>query len=312
MTADSDDPSWEWNSLDHSSAATILARHLPSTTYTSLEPFGSGDFTLAFKQGSQVIRMARHPEAADALKRESCVLAKIAAKLPLPVPRPTYYAPLQCPPFTVHDEIVGEILTRDLWEDLPTMTRDKAADDLTAFLMALHSLPVEIGMTCGLERLDVTALARSLRGKIAHTITDLLDQETQTRLSKVLESWALPSSSERQPSVLLHCDIGPGHLLYNPQTGNLTGIIDFGDLVIGDPARDFIYIYEDFGPLILGEVVVRYAGNDAPFMISTIRKWYLLEAITWTVEMFVTGRRSEVEHGLAEIRRELTYEWDGD
>ena len=312
MAISANNPSWAWDSLDHLTAAPILARHLPSAPHASLTPFGSGDFTLAFKQGDQVIRVARHVEAANALRRESCVLVRIGSRLPLPVPRPMYYALPDCPPFTVHSEIVGETLTREGWENLPTSARDKAAADLATFLMALHSLPVETGLACGLEKLNGTEFSRSLRGKIANTINDLLDDQTQTRLAELLNSWSLTSSSEPQPSVLLHCDIGPGHVLYDPQTGHLTGVIDFGDLVIGDPARDFIYVYEDYGTMILEEVLARYAGNHAASKISAIRKWYLLEAISWTVERFIIHSHSEVEHGLAEIRRELSEPWNGE
>jgi aminoglycoside 2''-phosphotransferase len=306
--------SWrlKWNNLDHSSAAKLLARHLSGTGHSSLETFGSGDFSLAFKLGDQVIRVARHPEAAAALKRESCVLIQIASRLPLPVPRPTYYAPPECPPFTVHDEIVGEMLTRELWENMQTLARDKAADDLAAFLRALHSIPVEIGRSCGLSKMDATELARSLREATANTIHALLDPETRRRLDEILKRWSQPSPAQSQRSVLLHGDIGPGHVLYDPQNGNLTGVIDFGDLAIGDPARDFIYIYEDYGPSLLREVLNRYAGKDAPQMMSAIRKWYLLEAISWTVERFITKQRSEMEHGLAEISRELTDQRNGE
>jgi hypothetical protein len=64
--------------------------------------------------------------------------------------------------------------------------------------------------------------------------------------------------------------------------------------------------------VIRGTVLNRYAGNDAPLMMSTIRQWYLLEAIVWTVELFHTGRRSDLEHGLVEISRELTYQRSGE
>ena len=229
--------------------------------------------------------------------------------LPLPVPRPTYYAIADCPPFTIHDEVVGEFLTREIWESMPT--REKAASDLGTFLKTLHSLPVEIGLTCGVKMMSLPELASSLHRRIANTIHGLLDRPTQARLGEVLESWSLPSR-DPQSSVLLHCDIGPGHVLYDPQTGQLSGVIDFGDLIIGDPARDFIYIYEDYGPLILHEVLARYAGSSDPSMLPAIRKWYLLEAITWTVDMFATGRRPEVEHGLGEIRRELGDLWNGE
>ena len=87
----------------------------------------------------------------------------------------------------------------------------------------------------------------------------------------------------------------------------LTGIIDFGDLAIGSPARDFIYIYEDFGPDLLSAVLDRYAGNSTQKLLSETRQWYLLETAAWTAEMHAAGRAGDVAHGLAEMRRELAW-----
>ena len=43
-------------------------------------------------------------------------------------------------------------------------------------------------------------------------------------------------------------------------------------------------------------------------MMFAIRKWYLLEAISWTVRMYLEQRPTEMHHGLEEVRRELTIE----
>jgi aminoglycoside phosphotransferase (APT) family kinase protein len=294
------DQPWDWNGFDPSHAATLLAGQFSGS---DLEPFGSGNFCIAFKREDQVIRVARHHEAACALKRESCILPKIAPMLPLPVPQPTYHAPHGCPPFTLHQEIVGEVLTREDWEGMPDSAREKAASDLATFLKTLHALPIEIGLECGLEEIDAAKIAGHLREETAHTILGYLEPEVQRSLDQTLEQWS--SQREDQHPALLHCDIGPGHLLYDPSTLHLTGVIDFADLVIGNPTRDFIYIYEDFGPLILQEVLTRYAGKDALKMMPAIRKWYLLEAISWTIGRHVERCEVDVAHGLAEIRREL-------
>ena len=66
-----------------------------------------------------------------------------------------------------------------------------------------------------------------------------------------------------------------------------------------------LYIYEDFGPLILQEVLTRYARKVSPKMLPAIRKWYLLEAISWTINRYVEQHEADLDHGLAEIRREL-------
>jgi aminoglycoside 2''-phosphotransferase len=294
------DQPWDWNSLDHSSAAKLLARQFPDSHF---EPFGSGDFCFAFRQGNEVFRIARKLDATGALQRESCILPKIAPKLPLPVPRPTYHAPDGFPPFTVHDEIVGEILTREDWEDMPAAARERAASELANFLKTLHALPIELGVECGLVQIDAAEMAHSLQQEAADTIHPFLEPDVQRRFDQTLESWS--SQAEVRHPALLHCDMGPGHVLYDSSTLRLTGVIDFGDLAIGDPARDFIYIYEDFGPLILQEVLNDYAGKESAKMLPAIRKWYLLEAISWTITRYVEQHEEDLAHGLTEIRHEL-------
>jgi hypothetical protein len=76
-------------------------------------------------------------------------------------------------------------------------------------------------------------------------------------------------------------------------------------LLCGDPARDFINIYEDYGSILLEEVLHVYTGEQAPKMMSEVRKWYLLEAISWTVKMCGERRYVEMDEGLTGIRREL-------
>ena len=299
----SSDPSWEWDHLDHASAAKLLAGQLPGVEVSSIETFGSGDFCLAFRLRGQVFRVARHAQAAKALRQEACILSKIAPLLPLAVPQPAYHAPHGCPPFTVHTEITGEFLTRETWEGMPASARERAASDLAAFLRSLHALPIEIGLQCGLVQIDAAETARRLREETANTIQRSLERETQRRLDRTLKRWSSQPAIPRP--ALLHCDIGPGHLLYDPSTLQLTGVIDFGDIILGDPARDFIYIYEDFGPMLLREVLSPYAGKQASRMMPAIRKWYLLEAISWTIGKYMEGREADLAHGLAEIQREL-------
>ena len=40
-------------------------------------------------------------------------------------------------------------------------------------------------------------------------------------------------------------------------------------------------------------------------MMPAIRKWYVLEAISWTIGMYVEQSEANLEPGLAEIKREL-------
>jgi aminoglycoside 2''-phosphotransferase len=310
VNAANSEPFWAWDNIDHARAEAMLVHHLPEPSRGNLEPLGQGDFCLAFRQGEQIIRVAKHAEAAGALRRETCLLDqianRIADRLPLQVPRLAYFVPPDCPPYTLHHAVTGTELTRELWVSLPADVKGRTAAGLAQFLLALHGLPVEIGQAYGLEVYDASALAKELWETMRSTIWELLNTPDQ----RLLETFLTVESQKLDhplPPALIHCDIAPGHVLFDPATGELTGIIDFGDIAIGDPARDFIYIYEDFGSEMLNMVLNCYGGSSAQKLLRDIRKWYLLEAISWTVEMCVQQQDEAVAHGLAEIRRELDW-----
>ena len=61
-------------------------------------------------------------------------------------------------------------------------------------------------------------------------------------LLRVLHADPPPTSTER---VLAHADLGAEHLL--AADGRLTGVIDWSDAAVTDPALDFARPYRDFG-----------------------------------------------------------------
>jgi aminoglycoside phosphotransferase (APT) family kinase protein len=58
--------------------------------------------------------------------------------------------------------------------------------------------------------------------------------------------------------VLVHADLGAEHLLVDG--GRLSGILDWSDAVVSDPAVDFARLLRDFGPAFLDDVVAAYDG----------------------------------------------------
>jgi aminoglycoside phosphotransferase (APT) family kinase protein len=93
--------------------------------------------------------------------------------------------------------------------------------------------------------------------------------------------------------------------LFDPRRGRLTGVIDFGDLAIGDAARDFIYIYEDFGSDMLAAVLRHYAREDTAILMPRIHMWCILNAMEWTIEESGPLESADVEQRFAEIATEL-------
>ncbi|HSJ62896.1 MAG TPA: phosphotransferase [Gemmatimonadaceae bacterium] len=294
---------WMWPALEHDAGASLLRAHLPEADLP-LIAVGAGDDSLAFRAGRRILRLARHAESAAGLAREACALGMIADRLPLPVPRPSVFRPPDCPPFAMHQEVAGEVLTREAWLRLPGPDREATAVQLAEFLVALHAIPPADVQRCGLPRIDASEMVRTARTAMGRVLSPLLSAEGAPRLEAFLATWPRPDEHGAR-EVLLHADLAPGHVLYDPDAGRLTGIIDFGDLSIGDAARDFIYLYEDFGMELLTAVAARYAGDAAPRLVERARRWYVLEAIVWTIEMHTSERVAQTRHGLNEIEREL-------
>lgn len=58
-----------------------------------------------------------------------------------------------------------------------------------------------------------------------------------TRIRKRFD--ALRDSLNARPSVLLHADLGDGEVFVDPQTARITGIVDWGASIAGDPLYEF-------------------------------------------------------------------------
>jgi aminoglycoside phosphotransferase (APT) family kinase protein len=98
---------------------------------------------------------------------------------------------------------------------------------------------------------------------------------------------------------LVHADLGPEHLLWRGRA--LVGVIDWGDVRIGDAALDFAWLL-----FAAGEAAVEaYAQpvDDAfrarALFYRRLGPWY--EAHNG----LFTGRRDRVERGLAGVRERL-------
>jgi aminoglycoside phosphotransferase (APT) family kinase protein len=282
----------------HGEAAAGLDGRLPGTSRARLVPIGEGDHCFAFRQHSRVVRVAKHEEAAAALAREACVMPAIAGRLPLAVPEPRFVRADEHRAFSVHAHLRGASLTRARWERLAPEPQEATASDLGRFLSALHALPLDIGASCGLPTLDRATFAAGLLPAFA-PLQSALAPTVARRLEAALTTWAEPTGSPAP--CLLHGDIAPGHVLFDPKLGRLTGVIDFGDLAVGDPARDLIYVWEDFGPFMLEAVLRHYRHEPAGSLLPRIHMWFVLETVAWCVAQAESQRATAVRRHLSGI-----------
>ena len=115
---------------------------------------------------------------------------------------------------------------------------------LAAALSAVHSIPKERAHAFGIEQLDpgedgrrrwfeeACRAASGFRG-LDRVVDSALDWAGGI-------SWPLPQFNG--PLHVIHHDLAPEHVLVNPENGRIEGIIDWGDAMLGDVARDFVFL----------------------------------------------------------------------
>ncbi|MEE8602557.1 phosphotransferase family protein [Euzebya tangerina] len=116
----------------------------------------------------------------------------------------------------------------------------RIVEQVAAVLRALAVVPVAQAVAVGVQARDLRPVLADFRDRVIPLVDD------RRALGLLHEAAALESAKAgRSPRVLLHADIGPAHVLCDHQ--GLTGVLDWSDAAIGDPATDLAWLLNGCG-----------------------------------------------------------------
>jgi aminoglycoside phosphotransferase (APT) family kinase protein len=194
-----------------------------------------------------VHRTPRFPDREAQLRREAALLPWLAPRLPLPVPRLEIVSD---DPFTVrHAYLPGG--------RCPGSSATHGAS-VGTFLRTLHGVdPADAVRHGALE-------AQAAHADLVETV-DRMSREVLPRLpghlqpvgAALLDRVSAPPSDAR----LAHGDLGPEHIRVVGK--EVTGIIDWGDCCVRDPAIDLAWTAFGAGRAFAGAVLTAYGADEA-------------------------------------------------
>jgi hypothetical protein len=203
----------------------LIARALGREPETILEVDDGYDFEVAIVDDGWVFRFPRRSGVEEALELETLVLPALAPSLPVLVPSFEYVS--HSPFFVGYRVIRGEPLV------------DEDGEGVRAFLDALHAFDTS-ELPVATE--DWVEAYRNQCAEFERLVFPVLDSDRRTRARRLFADVETLSGFE---PALLHADLGPEHLLV--RDGRLVGVIDWGDMRVGDPALDYAWLLA--GPL---------------------------------------------------------------
>lgn len=179
-----------------------------------------------------LIRLPSAAHYAAQVEKEQHWLPKLAPYLPLPIPAPIAIGmPSENYPWkwSINAFLPGETVSTTPITDL----KDFAAR-LAQFLSALQRIDSTGGPVAGPHSFYRGGPLITYDAEVRHALKALKNKIDVVTATEVWET-ALKSTWQDSP-VWVHGDISTGNLLV--QEGRLSGVIDFGQLAIGDPACD--------------------------------------------------------------------------
>jgi aminoglycoside phosphotransferase (APT) family kinase protein len=269
----------------------LLSRHLPDYQVRTLRRFGHGLDNLVYEVNGEL--MARRSKAADpeTTLQEVARLAAVKELSPLPVPDVVFA-----------DEESGVIAYRKLPGTPLNQTHvpdpERLAEPLAAFLSALHNAPP--GKMREVAPLDVYPAPTLLQDAELdyRDVAGHVPPEERELVERFLRE---TPPDEPRSLCFCHNDLGAEHILVDANT--ITGVIDWTDAAITDPAHDFALIYRDLGPEILDRTLSHYEGHlddDDHARVRFYARCALIEDLAYGLS---TGPRHYADSALAHLAR---------
>jgi aminoglycoside phosphotransferase (APT) family kinase protein len=240
-----------------------------------------------------VVRTRRHaPEVSEgglSVEQEARLLDLLGRRSPVPVPRVTRVLPeLRVMEYPM---LPGRPLLERL-ESLPCHAADKIGRTMGRLLAVLHGLPVEeAGALVPVESASPHSWLEEAGGWY-EVVYPHLPAGHREQVESFL-SRPPPQPAERL--VFSHNDLGVEHVLVDDDW-TVTGVIDWTDAAITDPAYDFGLLLRDLGPATLAAARLGYGHGWASHRGLQERWWFyarvtLLEDYAYGLQ---TGRSAFV------------------
>lgn len=234
----------------------LVVAHIACYRVDSIVQVGVGCDNIAYEvNGELIVRFSRASGPASRAERvshDARLLAAVADISPLPVPEPTFALPEQgC---LAYFKLPGMPLL-----DVPQPQRlahsTSIAASLAELLTALHAAPLDRMADLAGTDDPPSAERQHEAAEIYPTVAAHVPAAHRTRIEAFLGA---PPPEDPYVAVFSHNDLGIEHVLINPVTWTVSGIIDWSDAAVVDPAYDFGLLHRDLGPAAVDVAIDSY------------------------------------------------------
>jgi aminoglycoside 2''-phosphotransferase len=219
--------------------------------------------------GPVIFRFPRRRNVADGLSFELRALELLSRHLSAPVPKPVLLSVLRHPagwPFIAYPKLPGAPLSTV--GPLDSAGGRRLDVFLETLLRELAAIPSRALLRIGAPPGDPSSWGRRfqrLRTRFRRHGASLTPPVLRRAVAAEFGRFFSVLREARYRAVATHRDLGPDHILWDRATSRPTGVIDWEDLCLGDPAFDLTGLQQLGRPSFPAWVKVRRASSDSTF-----------------------------------------------
>lgn len=211
-----------------------------------------------------VCRFAKNDWGKQALFREARVLEVVQNYTELQVP---HFEHLE-DGFVSYRFLSGEPLSRNVLLRLDQASQARIICQLARFHQQLHNIPNQVVVDAGISCSDAQHSREEwlqLYERVQETLFPYLWRHQQTWIHELFAPIVTGELDLGYTSVLVNGDLSVYHILFDPDSESISGLIDFGSTGLGDPACDISVQLSNYG-----ESLVQQMASDYPSLPAVI------------------------------------------
>jgi aminoglycoside phosphotransferase (APT) family kinase protein len=264
----------------------------PAIECRGLEYLGSGwEFHAYLTSDGWVFRFPRTARDAELFEPERRVHELVSLVLPTAIALPR--VELVGEPATgFPHRIAGHRFIRGIPADavaadlLPTLGRE-----IGVALGAIHSISERKARAAGIGEMDGSDAGRQewldRRRALASNLREI--DPVIEKAVEWIDSVPVRIAPYAGPLRFIHHDLSPEHLIVDGATGRLTGILDWTDAILGDAARDFVFLVTWRGWDFAKDVLRNYPHAVDREFPTRLRFMARLLSVVWLAEAHEQG-----------------------
>ncbi|MHA2050967.1 MAG: phosphotransferase family protein [Promethearchaeota archaeon] len=255
-------------------------------------------------------RLFRNEKGIELIQKETGILNFLKNNISTTIPQPLFLSLTEDFPFVGYEKIPGVSLSRIFFKTNLSY-KLKIAEQVASFLNVLHSKSIckkfaeefkirELLKGDSFKQYWIKRLER-LRKVVFSEIKSF----EQKWLERVFDEFLLNENNFQFSPNLVHGDFDITNILVNPDTDipEITGIIDFEECSIYDPAYDLQFF--DEGSEFLNTLLLKYEYSDDPSLHSRMKFLYCRTCIEYLEFGIDHNRIGMIEAGKRMLKKNM-------